>query len=229
MAAISPRQRAAILAQARTIVSRYGLNRAERVVLKAHERRNDELYARHGRDGFNSAVMRDRKIDRYVRLSRVIMLLRREAGRERERSLPDLDRLVWNATRSGSRGTSALAVLQDALLERYSPDFVQAQKQATRLARSHRGTHEYVVVFKPWIVHWNRVYAARVAPYLARGERPAEPGSPFEVRRRLGRGRHLREFPVWSTESAFDVHAQMPERPTRGWRSTMQRDLRRAS
>lgn len=92
-----------------------------------------------------------RKFRRRVRRDREKKQAATLARKTREARLPKFSKLAFQAQRSGQRGADALAVLQDALLETYGPQFRAAIRQAkARRNSKRRGTFEpWLVVFAP--------------------------------------------------------------------------------
>lgn len=83
------------------------------------------------------------------------------ARKAREARLPKFSKLAFQAQHSRQKGKDALAVLQDALLESYGPQFRFMIRKA-KARRSKRGVHS-LVVFAPsmerayhkwWTVSW---------------------------------------------------------------------------
>ena len=110
----------------------------------------------------------------------------------------DVLKLAWESSRRGHRGSQALQVLQDFLLERYERQFADAQRYA-KLQKAH-----YAILFVPQLTRWSPVQTRAQARF-----------APFTVIP-SGRAHHTyrTSIVVWTTEHGFDVH-HLRERSTR--------------
>ena len=110
----------------------------------------------------------------------------------------DLSKYAWMAQRSGRKGAESLAVLQDALQERYGKQLHGAQRKAKRKSRRYGRT--YVVIFAPTM---HRAYEKHTD---TRGWYD-EHHWPFSVTSTNGIFR-LRStaVAVWETSRGYDVH-----------------------
>lgn len=116
----------------------------------------------------------------------------------------DVLKLAWESSRRGRRGSDALQVLQDFLLERYGPQFRDAQRYAKLQKKEH-----YAILFVPQLTRWSPIEVQRQwgEPSLRAVGTEQARFSPFRVLP-AGRAHHTyrTSIVVWDTWNGFDVH-----------------------